>query len=125
VGTPQLLAASGPRLGQTYAPVLTNLVPTMPIALVALGFSNTTWSGVPLPLDLTSSGMPNCSLLIAADQIDVIAAQNGQGTLLLAIPGDPWFLGQTFFQQGFSFEVPGYNAFGGVLSNALRVRIGQ
>jgi hypothetical protein len=125
VGTPQLLAASGPRLGQTYAPVLTNLVPTMPIALVALGFSNTTWSGVPLPLDLTSSGMPNCSLLVAADQIDVIAAQNGQGTLLLAIPGDPWFLGQTFFQQGFSFEVPGYNAFGGVLSNALRVRIGQ
>ena len=123
-GVPFLSASIGPRLGQTFAPTIQNLVASFPLAVVALGFSDTSWSGVPLPLDMTSAGIPGCSLFVAADRIDVIAAQNGIGQQFLAIPVDPWFLGAVFYQQGFSFELPGFNAFGGVLSNAARARIG-
>ena len=123
-GTPSLTALAGPRVGQTFVPTLSNLVPIMPLAILALGFSDTVWQGAPLPFDLTSFGIPGCSLLMAADRIDVIAAQNGIGQQFLPIPADPAFVGVYFYQQGFSFEVAGFNAFGGVLSNAARARIG-
>ena len=74
---------------------------------------------------MTSSGIPGCSLFLSPDRLDVIGASSGVGTLLLAIPNDPYFLGVTFYQQGFSFELPGFNAFGGVLSNAARAVIGN
>lgn len=124
-GTPSLSSLAGPRVGQTFVPTLTNLVPGTPIAILALGFSDTVWQGAPLPLDMTQFGIPGCSLLVAADRIDVIAAQNGLAQQLLPIPADPAFVGVFFHQQGFSFEVPGFNAFGGVLSNAARARIGS
>lgn len=123
-GTPSLASSAGPRAGLTFVPTLTNLVPSMPIAILALGFSDTAWQGAPLPLDMTLFGIPGCSLLVAADRIDVIGAQNGIAQQQLSIPPDPAFVGVFFYQQGFSFEVPGYNAFGGVLSNAARARIG-
>ncbi len=123
-GVPVLGTVLGPRIGQTFTPSLTNLIPGFPIAIVATGFSDTTWNTLPLPLDMTTLGMPGCSLFMSPDLVNVIAAQNGTGQMLLAIPADPWFLGVIFFQQGFSFEAPGFNAFGGVLSNAARARIG-
>ena len=123
-GSPSLSSLAGPRAGQTFVPTLTNLVPSMPIAILALGFSDTVWQGAPLPLDMTMFGIPGCSLLVAADRIDVIAAQNGIAQQLLPIPADPAFVGVFFYQQGFSFEVPGFNAFGGVLSDAARARSG-
>lgn len=123
-GVPALGATIGPRVGQTFVPSLTNLIPSYPIAIVATGFSRSVWLSASLPFDMTSSGMPGCSLFVAPDLVNVIAAQNGAGQMLLTIPADPWFLGVTFYQQGFSFEAPGFNAFGGVLSNAARARIG-
>lgn len=124
-GVPSLRAAAGPRLGLPFTPQLTQLLPFAPIAIVATGFSRTTWLGQPLPFDAGVLGMPGCSLFASPDQIDVIGASNGTGTMFLSIPGDPYFLGVPFYQQGFSFEVPGFNAFGGVLSNATRAVIGQ
>ncbi len=124
-GEPVLRSVSGPRLGTTFTASLFQLVPSFPIALIATGFSNTNWLGQPLPLDMTSSGIPGCSLFLSPDRLDVIGASSGVGTLLLAIPNDPYFLGVTFYQQGFSFELPGFNAFGGVLSNAARAVIGN
>jgi hypothetical protein len=53
-----------------------------------------------------------------------LPASNGVANYALTIPADPWFVGQKFYQQGFSFEVPGFNAFGGTLSNATAMTIG-
>lgn len=124
-GVPVLRADAGPRLGRVFAPTIQNLVPQAPIAIVVTGFSRTDWLGQPLPLDAGLLGIPGCSLFVAADQIDVIGAGGGTGAMALFIPTDPYFLGVNFYQQGFSFEVPGFNPFGGVLSNAARAVIGS
>ena len=101
-----------------------NLLPFAPVAVFATGFSTTSWNGTPLPLPMDTFGMPGCTLYTAPELIFTVGASAGISNLPLTIPADPWFVGQQFHQQAFSFEVPGFNAFGGVLSNALTMTIG-
>lgn len=123
-GIPVLAPQAGARVGAPFVNTLFQLVPSAPLAIVATGFSTTTWGPTPLPLNMTPLGMNGCFLFVAPDQLDVIGASGGVANLVLPIPGDPWFFGQVFHQQGFSFELPGFNAFGGVLSNATTMPIG-
>lgn len=124
IGTPQLAAAAGPRLGQLFASTLTGLLPTMPIAAMATGFSNQVYNGIPLPVDLAPAGMPGCPLYTALDLIDVISAAGGTAVWTVVVPSGPQFLGLPFYQQGASLD-PGVNAFGAVLSNAAAGVIGS
>ena len=123
-GVPSLAAATQPRVGRTFVSSVGNLLPFAPVAVFATGFSTTSWNGTPLPLPMDTFGMPGCTLYTAPELIFTVGASAGIANLPLTIPADPWFVGQQFHQQAFSFEVPGFNAFGGVLSNALTMTIG-
>jgi Galactose oxidase, central domain len=125
-GVPTLVASGGPRLATAFQSFLVNVIPAAPLAVMATGFSRSVFAGgVPLPLDMGPSGMPGCTLFIDPVLVNVIGATAGVATSSLDIPGDPYFLGVEFFQQGFSFEFPGWNQSGGVLSNAARCVTGH
>ena len=123
-GVPVLVAATPARIGATFVAGMGNLLTVAPLAVIATGFSTTNWGPAPLPLDMGSFGMPTCFLFVSPDQIATVPAFGGVATYALTIPADPWFVGQLFHQQAFSFELPGFNAFGGVLSNATTMSIG-
>jgi hypothetical protein len=121
-GTPAL-AATPPRIGQTTTLTCSSLRPGF-VALFFLGFSTTTWAGLPLPLDLTGVGMPGC---VASCSVDLTSATvNAGGVAQLALPfaGTTTALGFTFHAQVLAQD-PGINAFGAVLSNALTLTLGN
>ncbi|MGE3173538.1 MAG: hypothetical protein AB7O97_13020 [Planctomycetota bacterium] len=124
-GVPLLAALGTPRLGRSFAVALSGLLPAAPIGVVAIGFSDTTAGGLPLPFDLTVVGMTGCTLLVDPQIVEAAPAAGGQAVHTLAIPLAAHLLGATFFEQGFSFELPGWNAFGGVTSGALRCIVGN
>lgn len=123
-GVPNLIAAAAPGVGRTFVAQMGNLLPFAPVAVIATGFSATSWNGAPLPLSMDPLGLIGCTLWISPDLAATLPAANGVSSYALTIPADPWFVGQRFWQQGFSFEVPGFNPFGGVLSNATAMTIG-
>lgn len=123
-GVPNLVAAAAPGVGRTFVAQMGNLLPFAPVAVIATGFSATSWNGAPLPLPMDPLGLTGCTLWISPDLTATLPAANGISSYALTIPADPWFVGQRFWQQGFSFEVPGFNPFGGVLSNATAMTIG-
>ena len=66
---------------------LTN-IPTNAAGLALVGTSRTSWGGIPLPLDLTSIGMPGCSLFTRGTFLFAIAASGGTANLTLPLPND-------------------------------------
>jgi len=123
-GAPSLVTLSAPGIARPFVTQLSNLFPAAPIAVFATGLSATSWSGLPLPLPMDSFGMPGCALWISPDYLAVSPAANGSSSFTLTIPDDPLLIGQQLWQQGLSFEAPTFNAFGGVLSNAIATTIG-
>lgn len=123
-GAPSLVTLSAPGIARPFVTQLSNLFPAAPIAVFATGLSATSWSGLPLPLPMDSFGMPGCALWISPDYLAVSPAPNGSSSFTLTIPDDPLLIGQQLWQQGLSFEAPTFNAFGGVLSNAIATTIG-
>src|SRR5690606_19167636 len=79
-GAPQLVAGALPRIGTTCTVELTNLVPAMPFAAMAVGLSRSQWSGGSLPLLLTGVGLTGCRAYTSAELIVPIAASNGVAT---------------------------------------------
>jgi hypothetical protein len=75
------------------------------------------------PFDLSTIGMPGCSLLVPADVVEFRAAQAGSAEWSLAIPNNPSFVGVPFRQQAFSFDLPS-NPLGLVASNGLSLTPG-
>ncbi len=116
-GTPSLFPANGSvaRLGTTLQMALTNL-PTVPtIAVGVVGFSKTSNSGIPLPLDLAVIGMPSCSELVSYD-IDFLLLGSSSITWALPIPASPELASLSFFVQGMVLDA-GVNAFGATVTN--------
>ncbi|MGE3173794.1 MAG: TolB family protein [Planctomycetota bacterium] len=94
------------------------------IGMVVLGTSNQSWNAAPLPLPLDAVGMPGCTLFTSVDlSFFVFAAAVGTYDLTLPIPNDPAFRGVTLHAQTWLAD-PGFNAFGGVMSDALDFTIG-
>ena len=122
-GVPVLSATAGPRLGSSFLSSLTGLNPSMPLAIMVVGFSSTIYNGVPLPADAGPIGMPGCTLYCSLDIFELPAAVGGNSGYAVTIPNDPYFVGIEFFQQGASFDP--VNAFGAVVSNAIRATIGK
>lgn len=121
-GTP-LLMASAPRLGGTVSLSCLNLRANQ-FAWLAIGFSHTSWNGTPLPWDLSSIGMPGCTAWCSAELS--IGSMTPGGLLLAALPvGTATVqLGTTFYAQVIGLD-PGVNSFGGVVSNALALTVGN
>jgi len=111
-----------PRLGEAFVVEGSSLPSTF--AFLILGFRDDQWAGQPLPLSLASVGMPGCSAWL--EPFDVLGAlpSGGAATWSLAVPNDPGLLGLDFHLQGVALD-PVANAFGAVVSNGLRNRIGR
>lgn len=89
---------------------------------VFLGFSRSTYAGLPLPLPLDSIGMAGCTLLVSGELSVSIPTGTGAASWSLNIPGDTRLLGQRFYNQGFVID-PGANALGVVSTNAIEAEI--
>ncbi len=124
LGVPMLQASphSVAEPGGTVLVLVQNLPTSM--AVMAMGFSDTTTGAVSLPLALDPYGMPGCRLLVAPDAARVLAGSGNAATWVLALPFATRFLGAEFFYQAFAFD-PGANAAGLTASEGGRCRIGN
>ncbi|MGH7150644.1 MAG: FG-GAP repeat domain-containing protein, partial [Planctomycetota bacterium] len=111
-GTPPRIGATGaPAIGATFS-LHVSSASGGTVAALLIGASNTTWYGIPLPLDLSFLGLPACSLLVSPD-FAVFAPTIGVGptaghaTVGGVIPGNAALLGQSVFAQWFVVE-PGF-----------------
>lgn len=88
------------------------------------GFSDLTWSTLPLPFDLAPFGAPSCLLGVSMDWMQVAAADNtGQVRFPLAYPNDPNLRGVIFFTQILVLDAAA-NALGLATSTVLQQRLG-
>ncbi len=95
----------------------------MTFAVFAIGFSDTSWNGTPLPLPLGALGLPNCDLLVEPFLLLAEPLQGGifasSATYHLPIPDVPSAYGMDLYVQAF-----GGNAFGiHVATPAVRATI--
>ena len=91
--------------------------------LLAVGFDNTMWGALRLPLRLDPYGAPGCQLL--TDYRVVLNATTGAlgtASLPIPIPNDPTLVGLVFFNQFAAADTA--NALGIVTSNGGQATIG-
>ena len=122
-GTPYLFGPETPYVGHTIPVIVANLMPNA-LSLVAIGLSNTSWSGLPLPLGLAPLGAAGCDVLASPDVL--LPATNFNGTAYMTIALPPTVVPSTtpaFFVQALATDAAA-NALGLVLSNAAAVSIG-
>ena len=129
-GVPALSIANGtaPVLGAQMDFVYDNALNSIFVtpAIVAVGFDQGTYQGIPLPLSLAVIGLPGCTLYHSNDlSFSVgVAAGAAQFTWPLTIPNDTTLLGKDVFVQGLHLEFPG-SASWAAMSNAIGIRIGD
>lgn len=117
-GNPTLSSTSTPRLGSTFTAQVAPLG-SSPAALGMLGFSNTEFGVIPLPLDLTGLGMNGCSLYVSIDVSQPLLNTSGSATWQLPIPNQTDLLGLHLYQQCLVLDASA-NSFGAVFSNAAQ-----
>jgi FG-GAP repeat protein len=101
---------------------LTSARPSAP-ALWILGFSSTSWLGIPLPADLAVLSMPGCFLRVSADVlIPTLTSAAGRASFPHPTPPDPALSGLTVFNQWFVVD-PGPAVFPGVTTAGLALGI--
>ncbi len=113
-----------PWIGETFTTRVSFLSPG-DTAFGLLGYSNTQWSGLPLPFDLSFMGMTSCMLHVSPDLPSIPLTKVGSTAYWpLELPCDPEFVGTEFFQQTLVLS-PGANSAGAIVSNAARSVVGQ
>jgi hypothetical protein len=121
---PLLLNQGTPRVGGVVTTLLSQAAPNA-LALQFTGFSDTTWNGIPLPLDLTLFGAPGCRLLAPGTLIQTIAVDaGGNGSLPLQIPAIQVLCGARIIQQWLVVD-PSANTVGLAFSNGGAGTIGS
>ncbi len=123
--TLSVINASAPVIGQTFAMEMSN-VPVFSPCAGYLGFSNTVFSGVPLPFALDFLSMPGCFAYQSADlNFPLPPPNNILNTTAwnLAIPFDPVFLGLHVYMQGLALEFGGTRF--ATVTNGVDARIGD
>ncbi len=115
-GTPDSAGNPGIRIH------LTSARPSAP-ALWIIGFSSTSWLGIPLPADLAVLSMPGCFLRVSADVlIPTLTSAAGRASFPHPTPPDPALSGLTVFNQWFVVD-PGPAVFPGVTTAGLALGI--
>ncbi|MFK7741095.1 MAG: S8 family serine peptidase [Planctomycetota bacterium] len=110
-----------PQLGSSYGVTLSDALANT-FAVLASGFSDSTWSGGSLPAPLP--GAPGCDLLVDPLVLDAVATgAAGAGNVSFNVPSSTSLVGfEVFHQWGVLDAV---NAAGLVLSNAARASVGN
>lgn len=122
-GVPRLAAHGGlPWLGDVVVVEVRGLPPTAP-AVVHVGYSDTVWGAVPLPIRLDPLGMPGCSIFASIDAISPLANQGGTARFALPVPVDANLIGGRLFVQAIAIDPPA-NPFGATTTNGLALTIG-
>jgi len=117
-----LTHATLPVQGQT--PTVNLFGPANYPAVMVLAFSDQTWLGLPLPMDLGFVGAPNCTTFTSVDQFDVLFLDGaGVGTWSALVPTDAAFTGLHFFNQGGVLGAS--NQLGVYMTNAGRGIVGS
>ena len=129
-GVPMLDVVNGtsPVIGSTVDFLYSNALYSTFVtpAIVAVGFDQSSYQGIPLPLPLAVIGLPGCTLYHSNDvsvSVGVLAGA-AQFTWSLGLPNSANFLGQELFVQGLHLEFPGAGSWA-ALSNAVGIRIGD
>lgn len=122
-GTPSLSANPEPWLGESVELVLDGLPASLVNCYVALGTSDSMWSGGPLPFDLGPLGAPGCSLLAEPALVQALIGLFGQARTRVAIPSDPSLAGVLVHAQGLVYD-PSANALDLTVSQGLELRLG-
>lgn len=122
-GTPVHTGRGTPEVGQTFTLEVSRTPAGAPVVWM-IGFSRTTWNGLPLPLSLAALGAPGCSLLTApALTVTGVAGRTGVAQIDLTLPDNRSLLGGHVYTQVSPLD-PSANALGFSYSNGLDVRIG-
>jgi hypothetical protein len=120
---PILTSSTAPEVGAQYSIGLRLALQNSAAALFT-GFSDQSWGGLPLPLDLAPLGATGCSLYTGAEVLQGFATgATGDVNAALDIPNNPVFVGATFYHQWLVIDGPA-NAAGLVLTNAARLKVG-
>lgn len=106
-GVLQLDSTNLPTLGLNFALDVTGLPMVPVLTYFGLGFSNTTWNGLPLPLALTSLGLPTCTSYASLDTGVFLPTSTGSATLTLTIPSNASLSGLPLFSQVLALEGSG------------------
>jgi hypothetical protein len=123
---PVLAATVAPRVGRQLPLLVTNMPSTSLMAGCAFGLSNTNYNGMPLPMSLTSLGMPGCWLLQDLHIGDAVRLQmfgSTSAAIWIPVPNETRYAGMRAYFQVWAIS-PGANATGAVFSNGLDVQIG-
>lgn len=74
--------------------------PASSAGVLLVGSSNTTWSGIPLPLSLASLGATGCTLQVAIDaSVGIATGTSGTFSASLPVPGVLALYGRTIYLQ--------------------------
>lgn len=120
---PQLTAA-GDAIPGTTVDFVAQVRPFAPVVF-ALGLSNETYNGVPLPFSLAPLGAPGCRVVTALDSTTAAASgAAGFAERSLWVPGNAVFVGVRLFGQAIVFDTVA-NPLGLALSNGVEVVIGE
>ncbi len=93
-------------------------------AVLFVGASKTTWSGLPLPFDMGVLGATGCNLLASGEwQLPLKTNIVGVAQWKVTIPNDPNLFGVIFFNQWLVADTG--NTFGWVVTNAGEGKIGR
>ncbi len=127
---PILGVGIGARLGQTMSINLSNGHPNAQAAMLGVGFSNTNWNTLALPVDLGSlgfAGLAGCLWSVAADSnvtpaMVALAGGRQAARFAVVVPNDLLLLGVDLYWQWLVLEAGPHGAHGAV-SRVARTRI--
>ena len=111
-----------PEVGKTFSYDLSQVSVGRPV-IGAMGFTNSTWGPIKLPLDLTKPA-PGCWLFTSLEVLTGTAVTgSGTASIKMAIPNNKNFIGIQFYNQYIVIQ-PGVNSLGLQFSNGGMAKIG-
>lgn len=114
---PVLAAApySLPVIGTTFAATIDYAPIAAPVAVILMGFSNTTWAGGALPFNLSVFGIGGgCNLLVDPAAAAVVGNGTDPAVFRFSIPLDPQLTGIVFHNQALVLDTLATNGLGGL-----------
>jgi hypothetical protein len=123
--TAHIVAADTPRLGTTMRMFLGDL--PIDAAFLFHGWSTTTSSYGPLPLELSAFGMPGCTAFNSVDlrAVQLVTGTAGHAERTVSIPLAVVLLGVRFHQQAMVLDPVAGNPMGAVMSDSTTGIVGR